>query len=281
MLKSIEKAGLEIQLTSLTEVLILIVFVLLLSISDEQAVLNKQDATIAELRDQINERDTEIAALKRKNRELKEELEGALTTVNLLKKFYDPFRDPEDISDQELIQSFKDLIELKNGIPGGGVDGIIKGKNNKIAELEAKVAELEARLSASTRDNKELRASIGKGGGDDKPICWIDGLVNEYRQIATIELTPEGYKVLGEWEPITEDPYISNVPGLMDFKTGFLSANEFQKSSSNVLRWTRSQDPECRFRVNIKNNVDSFATASEYKKSLGRVLRYFYQRPLD
>lgn len=281
MLKAIEKAGLEIQLTSLTEVLILIVFVLLLSISDEQGLLDKQDATIADLKSQIEERDAEIVELKRKNRDLEDELKGALTTINLLKKFYDPLRDPETISDQELIQSFKDLVEIKNGFPRGGVEGVIRDKNNKIAELETKIAELEARLAASTRDYKDLKASIGKGGGDDKPICWIEGLVNEYRQIATVELTSMGYRVSGEWEPITEDPYISKVPGLMDLKTGFLSPSEFQKSASAILRWSQSQDPECRFRVNVRNNVNSFSSAADYKKRLNLVTRYLYQRSLD
>jgi len=133
VLKAIEKAGLEIQLTSLTEVLILIVFVLLLSISDVQSVLTKEQLTLENLRRQIAEQEAEINKLNQEQRALKAELEGAKKTIALLKDYMDPLRDPTEISDEDLISTFKDLIDVNKGL-GGSPAQVIAGKNKKIRE---------------------------------------------------------------------------------------------------------------------------------------------------
>ena len=270
MLKSIEKASLEIQLTSLTEVLILIVFVLLLSISDEQALLDKSEATIVELKQELEEKEAELAKLQQDRRTLEAELEGAKTTIALLKEYMDPLKDPAEISDADLIATFKDLIDVNKGL-GGSPAQIIAGKNQKIRELAGQ-------LEASGREIKRLDKALA--GGVDKPNCWIDGMTKEYFQIATVELMPNGYAVSGEWEPITEDGIINKVPGLITFSNGFLSPAEFSAAAAQVYRWSDQQTRKCRFRVNVKTNSESFSSPSQYEKSLGLVERYFYIRKL-
>lgn len=270
MLKAIEKAGLEIQLTSLTEVLILIVFVLLLSISDVQSVLTKEQLTLKNLKRQIAEQEAEINKLNQEQRALKAELEGAKKTIALLKDYMDPLRDPTEISDEDLISTFKDLIDVNKGL-GGSPAQVIAGKNKKIRELEA---ELEASETEIDRVTKAL------AGGIDKPNCFIKGMQKPYSEIATVELMPNGYAVSGEWEPITEDSVASTVPGLMAFSSGFLTPQEFSKAGNQVYRWSDQQKRKCRFRVKVRTNADSFSSPSEYEQSLSRLERYFYKRVL-
>lgn len=270
MLKAIEKSGLEIQLTSLTEVLILIVFVLLLSISDVQSVLTKEQLTIENLKRQVAEKNAEINKLNQEQLALKAELEGTRTTIALLKDYMDPLKDRDEISDEDLIATFKDLINVNKGL-GGSPAQIIAGKNKRIRELEA---ELEASGTEIDRITKAL------AGGIDKPNCFVKGMQKSYSEIATVELRPNGYSVSGSWEPITEDEAAGTVPGLMAFSRGFLTQQEFSEAGNQVYRWSDQQKRKCRFRVNVKTNSESFSSPRQYEKSLGLVERYFYIRKL-
>ena len=274
MLKAIEKAGLEIQLTSLTEVLILIVFVLLLTISDEQVRLDKYQASVVELENQIKQKDDEIAKLKREKQNLKSDLDAAARTIAILKRFMNVQSDEKDVSDQALIRFVRNLVDIQKTIGQGGIDIVIDDKNKTIEELRN-------RLAAANREIERLQKIIGKPGGTGYPNCWIEGIRREYLQIATVELMPNGYRVSGEWEPITEDEKISTVPGLMQFSSGFLTPSEFRRAASAVFNWSQKQAPECRFRVNVLNNEDSFPSASDYRKRLKLVIDHFYQKPLD
>lgn len=270
MLKAIEKAGLEIQLTSLTEVLILIVFVLLLASSRDGATINIHELRIEELTQKLAELQDDLIKIRQENRELRAELKGAQTTIALLKEYMDPLRDRADISDEELIATFKDLIDVNRGL-GGSPTQVIAGKNKKIMELKAELKASEVEIDRVTK---------ALGGGINKPNCFIKGMLNQYSEIATVELLPNGYAVSGEWEPITEDNIIDTVPGLMAFASGFLTPQEFSKAGNQVFRWGDKQKRKCRFRVNVRKNADSFPSASEYEKSLSRVERYFYKREL-
>ncbi len=270
MLKAIEKAGLEIQLTSLTEVLILIVFVLLLAITKDSEVISWQERRIAVLNQKNLELENELQKTKRENREMRAELEGAKKTIALLKAYMDPLRDPADISDEDLIATFKDLVDVNQGL-GGSPAQVIAGKNKTIRELEA---ELEASETEIDRVTKAL------AGGIDKPNCFIKGMQKPYSEIATVELMPNGYAVSGAWEPITEDSVASTVPGLMAFSSGFLTPQEFSEAGNQVYRWSDQQKRKCRFRVKVRTNADSFSSPREYEQSLSRLERYFYKRVL-
>ena len=268
-MNSIEKSGMEVQLTSLTEVLIIILFALLLFNYSSLDKVDIKEREVQELNLKIEKLETDMEvqakAQSKKIRELKKELKEAKQTIDIIKRYLVPNISPTEVELEDLIMIL--ASQVANG------DGEGPSQETVILRLEKQIVGLNARI-------KKLESNLDtEGSGTDKPRCDIPGLVSQYNQIATVEVFPDAYKVSGNWNHVTERINVAVVPGLLALEDETLSRAEFKTAASKVFSWSKSQPEECRFRVDLKvSEATKGLITSEGLKRINLVTQYFYQR---
>lgn len=193
-MNSIEKSGMEVQLTSLTEVLIIILFALLLFNYSSLDKVDIKEREVQELNLKIEKLETDMEvqakAQSKKIRELKKELKEAKQTIDIIKRYLVPNISPTEVELEDLIMILASQVANGDG-EGPSQETVILRLEKQIVALNARVKELEANLDT-------------EGSGTDKPRCDIPGLVSQYNQIATVEVFPDSYKVSGNWDHVTD-----------------------------------------------------------------------------
>ena len=202
-MNSIEKSGMEVQLTSLTEVLIIILFALLLFNYSSLDKVDIKEREVQELNLKIEkleiDMEAQAKAQSKKIRELKKALKEAKQTIDVIKRYLVPNISPTEVTPEDLIMIL--AAQVANG------DGEGPSQETVILRLEKQIVSLNARI-------KELEKNLDtEGSGTDKPRCDIPGLVSQYNQIATVEVLPDAYKVSGNWNHVTERINVAVVPG--------------------------------------------------------------------
>ena len=271
-MNSIEKSGMEVQLTSLTEVLIIILFALLLFNYSSLDKVDIKEREVQELNLKIEKLETDMEvqakAQSKKIRELKKELKEAKQTIDIIKRYLVPDISPTEVELEDLIMILASQVANGDG-EGPSQETVILRLEKQIVALNARVKELEANLDT-------------EGSGTDKPRCDIPGLVSQYNQIATVEVFPDAYKVSGNWNHVTERINVAVVPGLLALEDETLSRAEFKTAASKVFSWSKSQPEECRFRVDLKvSEATKGLITSEGLKRISLVTQYFYQRTVN
>ena len=267
-MNSIEKSGMEVQLTSLTEVLIIILFALLLFNYSSLDKVDIKEREVQGLNLKIKKLESDLVEKQIENKKLTEELKAKQQTVDIIKRYLVPNITPSEVTLEDLIMIL--AAQVANG------DGEGPSQETVILRLEKQIVALNARV-------KELEANLDtEGSGTDKPRCDIPGLVSQYNQIATVEVFPDSYKVSGNWDHVTERTNIALVPGLLALENNSLSRSEFKKAAAKVFSWSKKQPEECRFRVDLKvSEATKGLITSEGLKRISLVTQYFYQRTVN
>ena len=267
-MNSIEKSGMEVQLTSLTEVLIIILFALLLFNYSSLDKVDIKEREVQGLNLKIKKLESDLVEKQIENKKLTEELKAKQQTVDIIKRYLVPNITPSEVTLEDLIMIL--AAQVANG------DGEGPSQETVILRLEKQIVALNARV-------KELEANLDtEGSGTDKPRCDIPGLVSQYNQIATVEVFPGFYKVSGNWDHITERTNVALVPGLLALENDSLSRSEFKKAAAKVFSWSKKQPEECRFRVDLKvSEATKGLITSEGLKRISLVTQYFYQRTVN
>jgi outer membrane murein-binding lipoprotein Lpp len=268
-MNSIEKSGMEVQLTSLTEVLIIILFALLLFNHSSLEKVTIKEREVQELNLKIErleaDMDAQAKAQGKKIRELNEKLKVANQTIDIIKRYLVPNISPTEVTAEDMIMILAAQIADGDG-EGPSQETVILRLEKQIVGLNARIKKLESNLDT-------------EGSGTDKPRCDIPGLVSQYNQIATVEVFPDAYKVSGNWNHVTERINVAVVPGLLALEDETLSRAEFKTAASKVFSWSKSQPEECRFRVDLKvSEATKGLITSEGLKRINLVTQYFYQR---
>ena len=266
MLNSIEKSGLEVQLTSLTEVLVIILFALLLFNYSSLDKVEIKIREVQELNRQIAGQEKKLNDKSQEIRILKETLKTANEKLDVVMRFIAPKMTPRQISNQQLQSLLEQILSQKNASVIKQV-GVNLAKDVEIEALQQQIEELK----------KEL-AKV-RGTGTDKPKCIIPGLNSQYDQIARVEIFPDTYKVFGNWNHATEEMYVASVPGLRALQNATLGRAEFTNAARKIFSWSKQQPEECRFRVDLKlSDSTKELITSEGIKRISLVTRYFYER---
>ena len=267
MINSIEKSGMEVQLTSLTEVLIIILFALLLFNHNSLEKVTIKEREVQELNLEIEELKVAMEFQRKKIRELNQKLKVSNQTIDIIKRYLIPNISPTKVTSEDLIMILAAQVTKDDG-EGDNQEAVILRLEKQIVRLNARIKVLETNFDT-------------KGSGTDKPRCDIPGLVNQYNQIATVEVFPDNYKVSGNWNHVTERINVAVVPGLLALESETLSRAEFKKAASKVFLWSRNQPEECRFRVDLKvSEATKGLITSEGLKRINLVTQYFYQRTI-
>ena len=264
-MNSIEKSGMEVQLTSLTEVLIIILFALLLFNHNSLEKVTIKVREVQELNLKIAELDEYIGKQRKEIINLKKDLKVANQTIEIIKRYLVPNISPTKVTPEDLIIILAAQVANGDG-EGASQEAVILRLEKDIVGLNARIKVLEMNLDT-------------EGSGIDKPRCDIPGLVSQYNQIAIVEVFPDAYKVSGNWDHVTERISVAVVPGLLALENETLSRAEFKTAASKVFLWSKNQPEECRFRVDLKVSKETKGLiTSEGLKRINLVTQYFYQR---
>jgi outer membrane murein-binding lipoprotein Lpp len=264
-MNSIEKSGMEVQLTSLTEVLIIILFALLLFNHSSLEKVTIKEREVQELNLKIERLEADVVEKQKETKKLTKELKEAEQTIDIIKRYLVPNISPTEVTAEDMIMILAAQIADGDG-EGPSQETVILRLEKQIVGLNARIKKLESNLDT-------------EGSGTDKPRCDIPGLVSQYNQIATVEVFPDAYKVSGNWNHVTERINVAVVPGLLALEDETLSRAEFKTAASKVFSWSKSQPEECRFRVDLKvSEATKGLITSEGLKRINLVTQYFYQR---
>ena len=171
-----------------------------------------------------------------------------------LKKQLDMDLKPDQISQtvRDVVYAAKNYGELaKSGVN----PEIIKKENS---DLRGQVAFLKNRLNAR--------------GGRDFPPCWADES-GKVEFLFLVEMKPDLVVVTPAW-PQRREAAAQALPGITEVLAGSHSNQNFISSIQGIFNWSKKQDPECRFYVQLKSSI-SDAVQSDRARLM--VENYFYK----
>lgn len=260
---------------TLTEILILLFFVVLLTAMWEISKVNTErdeleqalglQAAIgpAEARSLLRaaERKNEIKTLREELQETQEEL-ARLDTLAALKR---------DLSEEAFLKLVRDVAERL---------GEKKGETDLTTEVEA----VRKRLMKSERALKDAKAqnvSMSrrlKRAGLGFPPCWADE-EGKPEYLFIVELQGDLLQVVEDW-PVHRQGNVESVSGATELANRRVSRRAFVKGAAPILRWSKEQTPECRHFVVIRDSDET--TKAEFKSGMLLVENYFYKYlPID
>ena len=230
-----ERKG-DLRNASVLEVIVAIIIVLVIFIySNDLDFANQKDILNA----QINELRTEI-------RELDANLSQAKREINALKK-----KNNELIRENQLLKKFVD----ENA---GGIE-IVEKLAKENLELQDKLGMAVDQLSDATR---KLKAQ-GKSGVD-KPFCRLPVLDSSdrqtYKYLGQVRWSDSG--IYFELSPKLNKAQARQIPGIAALeKNSPLDNQTFERHASMTFEHSKISDPECRYVVTVKMDVDPPSSA--------------------
>ena len=218
----------DLRNTTVMEVIVAVIVVLLFVIHFKETKFKEQAAVYAAQVEQ-----------------LKKELSAKKDELSDLKKINKAF----EIRIEALNAQVERLMELL----GGGGNGDVKKLLKRIEELELKNNLLVAQNERLKSQIKKMQADTDGQGGRDKPICSIS--VGEIPVIGTVLWQNNRFQFNTIGPDALSRILKKEVPGIAEFeKAGSMSRAEFRRWGAVIEKWRNSQDPQCIFYVNIKRN---------------------------
>ncbi len=289
----------DLRNTSVMEVILAVIIVLLCFIHMKDHDLIETKNSMSLLIKKINEQRLEIENLykenkkiKRRNRALNQELKNKKEQINRLKKMiaqspekggfrntlqteFDKLQDKYNklkIQHSELAHENEELRseikrlkdEISNlRVKANIIDKSKQGLADQIVLLKNKIKELKKLLEAS----KKLAQPIGKGG-IDKPRCQVAG--RELSKIAHLDKLVNRYKFKLKGDT-RQQSALMQVPGISELvNSSPLTLSQFKTHANRVNKFALKQTPQCVFYISIDSDK---MTGNEIKI----IERYFYK----
>jgi cell division protein FtsB len=270
----------EILSTSVTEILLVLIFVILVfthfSQRENMAEVHNKDREIIDLRKELDDARNHIDRLTREKRDLKNKLDAlreqyrALASVIRKHLMSTGTLTPDKLEEALENLAFAAAHASKDS---EGVADKFHQLQNKIAYLEQKNAELLAKI-------KELEASLGRSGdGLQRPRCMVPGQVAAIPYLFDIRVYNDRFVIEALWSS-SEDLIYYSVPGVREFgRRGTFSSKQFASIAPRIYTWGMSQSPKCRFRV---RSHDLTGARKDIFKKQDRLLQgSFYRHPVS
>jgi hypothetical protein len=299
----------DLRNTSVMEVIIAVILVLLVFVYNNEIEFLNSTATLnlenEKLKDKVSYLEKKLRDIIREKiklkttiKNLKEELqqyidlaEGAGAAQDKLQEAYDKL-----LQDFDLIKRENTILRLAIKDVKGTKGDIDKVLLEKILNLEAQVSELQDELEDFRQKIKYLEKQIGKDtisilraelitlreqlkklgkgkGGSDKPLCQFSFGTVDF--LFVIRIIKDNYLINFIPNRKVAARLIKNVDGMRAFSNAInsgkpISTGKFERLAGTIYRWTRRQNPECRFKVKIWDS-------EEYDKwHRRRISSYFY-----
>ncbi len=243
---------------SITEVLFVLIFVLLIfthfSDKEKKNEINLKDKEISFLNEKIATLGKQYADLIKTNRELDKELIKWKKNYSALIKMFEKYDAAAGTLTPAEVIAKLDALLFVAGYKDNGTQSVademssLKLANEKLKE-EVRV------LKLKIKQLQELREKESGGGGQDQPRCVVSGYPGIIDYLLQITINENDYNVRPLWEE-KYDPVFSKIPGLKLGRDNNVSKADFIKSIDKTYRWGNTQDPKCRFYVEIFNNLN-------------------------
>lgn len=236
----------DVQTTSFSEILLVILFFLLIfNIDGSQQVagLKKEIKILNEKNDKLTEKNDKLT---QENKNLK---------MLLVKK------DEQIDTLQKEISAWKQKFILVN-------------KENVLLKSELKRIKLE--LARTKKNLKDYQNKYGKLDGDDiVNFCRIGN--NDVFPVLNIVANKRQFIVTPLWNKQTDSKYIKKIPGLNRVNNKLIIRhNNFKRYFTPTYNWGQKQLNNCRFKVRLKIDK-SITKASVFDYVSNEVGRHFYK----
>jgi len=256
---------------TLTEVLILLFFVLLFAAVWEISTANEK---ISEQLEQI----AEASGIDEKE---------AILLIEAMQKRDESQELRERLRDAEnRIEAYDSLLALQEEMENDEFRELVRraaksvNTSKEITRLRSKLDSTEEKLEAVENRATNMRAQVTnmstrlKNAGMGFPPCWADSLSGKPEYIYSVELREDSLRVERSWPEYREEE-AGEVDGALRLAGSSVSRQEFSQLAQPVLNWSESQDPECRHFVIIEDTPAT--TKDQFKESMLLVENYFYK----
>jgi len=266
--KSDERRG-ELRNTTVMEVILAVIIILIFFVYDKQEDNKEALKEIGRHAEIIEQKEIEISELKNDKKKLKESLKKKNEKLNDVIEQLTQLENEFDNLLLNLKKACEDDEECIRGLP----------RKPDIPEFEP---EIEPEIET------ELDKGLG-GGGKDRPNCITD-LDEEKTYLADLYLydyssiNPEDWKYQFKFHDgisqIQREDFILNIPGIkeMDEKE-ILSEEEFKLYGKQIKKWSVKQIPKprgCRFHA-VLHQRDLKTLDPRFLRFQAIATRYFYQ----
>ena len=284
-----EKRNDQVFQLSLTEIALILVFLLMLLLGWLTKAAQKEAAEATARLDAIPNARIVIAELERAKEELRKAIERA-DIADPDKVFEDLVRytsmvDKNKKLEDDLAKTEEKLQDLNKLIESlGGKDAAQAAKDvaKKIGEgmgikdpklLAEKIKELAnqgQKIEDLKRQIEYLIQRAGKGFGIQP--CWVEN--GRTQNLLDVVLEPDGVRVsIPPSLPPARLNQMRDLPGIELATREFIPYRELEKSFGPILAWSKKQEPECRHYVSIESNIPQ--TKISTPKRLA-ITGYFY-----
>lgn len=211
----------------------------------------------------------------------RDEILDALTLQEQVRKAFEDAKassTPEDNSKATKAQRSKEALEkVKQAIAATGeLKRQVKAQLNKdltfgeesqtvrdvvtAAKGYAEMAKTGANPELIERENSDLRGQVAflknrlnARGGRDYPSCGADE-TGKVEFLFSVEVKPDSVVVNPAWPPRREAAARA-LPGMVEVLAGPHLNLTFVNRIEGVFNWSKSQDPECRYYVQLKSSI--------------------------
>ena len=239
---------------TMTELVILLFFVVLLLAYQERSHSASEEARAMEAEASLSEIRNQIASA-------------------LEDRGFDSIADP---SDEDFVRLVREVL------PDPRVhESLVEQRARLEEEVESLTSEnsdLSEKLRVSEESRENIRDQLGFVSkqcgpeGHGPPPCWI-GDDKKIEYIYTVVLMEDELEVERAWPSHREDD-VGRIQGARELVGKTFTAAEFQQRASPVKMWADSQNPKCVHFVRVR---DRAVTKDAYKRQLGIVENYFYK----
>lgn len=247
--------GFMIGLT-LTEIALLLFFVLLLLVNDQERDLDRHE-----------EERQELLA---ENRDLRETQQELQKLREAMQSYREQRASGQPKTKEDFVRLLREAQQAKQQAQR------LEEERSKLREANEKLQEENRRLRDKARDTRAQLARVQQTCGPEghgPPPCWVSSTTGEIEYAFEMTIHEEGIEARPIWPEHRRDD-AQRIPGMADFPTSRLSLQEFRRHAAPILAWSRRQDPECRHYVRI---YDEAVTKEAFKQQLLGIEGYFYK----
>jgi hypothetical protein len=260
---------------TLTEVILMLFFVLLFTTDEEIDQLNEEKRELVLLQDSLASQlavfqqvvtvDQSTLESLAESLPLREEVESLQQQLTIERERLNAIQAREDMDDEDFDRLTREaetvaVIERESRL------------QKNVEDLDSELAKLSSQLANCQAQNISCSNRL-QGAGLGFPPCWA----NEQGRpefIYVVTLRSDSLVVDRNW-PVHRDQEARSMPGVLELADRTHSRSSFSRYALPILNWSKNQVPECRHFIIVD---DSDGTSKEeYKRQLAHAENYFYK----
>ena len=203
-----------------------------------------------------------------------QQVEGLKVEIKILNEKNDELTKENKELKKLILQKDEQIDKLEKEIAAWKQKFILVNKENVLLKSELKRIKLE--LARTKKDLKDYQNKYGKLDGDDiVNFCRIGN--NDVFPVLNILANKRQFIITPLWNKQTDSKYIKDIPGLNRVNNKLtISHSSFKRYFTPTYNWGQKQVNNCRFKVRLKIDK-SITKASVFDYVSNVVGRHFYK----